>query len=110
MTNMPYFIPPLPYVLEDNANSLLDKSDLVFTSHVGTGYSAAIAPWKNRDFWGEDEDARSIKQFIKRYLAMHSRWDSAKFLFEELYGTPRACVLTWLLHEDGVDLNGLVLQ
>jgi carboxypeptidase C (cathepsin A) len=33
-----------------------------------------------------------------------------KFLFGESYGTPRTCVLTWLLHEDGVDLNGVVLQ
>ena len=28
----------------------------------------------------------------------------------ESYGTARSCVLAWLLHEDGVDLNGVVLQ
>jgi carboxypeptidase C (cathepsin A) len=38
------------------------------------------------------------------------RWNSPKFLFGESYGTPRTCVLTWLLHEDGIDLNGIVLQ
>jgi carboxypeptidase C (cathepsin A) len=77
---------------------------------VGTGYSAAIAPGKNGDFWEVDEDARSIKQFIKRYITVYGRWNSPKFLFGESYGTPRTCVLTWLLHEDGVDLNGVVLQ
>jgi len=109
-TSMPHFTPPAPYALLDNADSLLDRSDLVFINPVGTGYSAAIAPAKNKDFWGVDEDARSIKQFIKRYLTVYGRWNSPKFLFGESYGTPRTCVLTWLLHEDGVDLNGIVLQ
>jgi carboxypeptidase C (cathepsin A) len=109
-THMPHFTPPAPYELEDNPESLLDRTDLVFINPVGTGYSAAIAPGKNSDFWGVDEDARSIKQFIKRYLTVYGRWNSPKFLFGESYGTPRTCVLTWLLHEDGVDLNGIVLQ
>jgi carboxypeptidase C (cathepsin A) len=109
-TNMPNFTPPAPYVLEDNADSLLDQSDLVYIDPVGTGYSAAVAPNENGDFWGVDEDARSIEAFIKRYLTVYRRWNSPKFLFGESYGTPRTCVLTWLLHEDGVDLNGVVLQ
>src|SRR5580693_4235259 len=72
-TSMPYFTPPAPYALEDNQDSLLDRSDLVFINPVGTGYSAAIAPSRNRDFWGVDEDARSIKQFVKRYLTAYGR-------------------------------------
>jgi carboxypeptidase C (cathepsin A) len=109
-TSMPNFTPPAPYAMLDNPDSLLEQSDLVFINPVGTGYSAAIAPWKNGDFWGVDEDARAIKQFVKRFLTAYGRWNSPKFLFGESYGTPRTCVLTWLLHEDGVDLNGIVLQ
>lgn len=109
-TDMPHFTPPAPYSLEDNPDSLLDHSDLVFINPVGTGYSTAIAPHKNGDFWGVDKDANSIKQFVKRYLTKFNRWNSPKYLFGESYGTPRTCVLTWLLHEDGVDLNGIVLQ
>jgi carboxypeptidase C (cathepsin A) len=109
-TNMPQFTPPAPYILEDNPDSLLDCTDLVFLDPVGTGYSAAICPRRNVDFWGVDQDAGSIKQFVKRYLTAFNRWNSPKFLFGESYGTPRTCVLTWLLHEDGVDLNGIVLQ
>ncbi|MGC2599513.1 MAG: hypothetical protein WA395_15450 [Nitrososphaeraceae archaeon] len=108
-TKMPKFTPP-PYSMEDNDDSLLDRTDLVFINPVGTGYSAAIAPKKNKDFWGVDQDAQSIRQFIKRYLTRYGRWNSPKFLFGESYGTPRTCVLTWLLHEDGVDLNGIILQ
>ena len=109
-TSLPDFTPPAPYTLEDNPDSLLDRTDLVFINPVGTGYSSAIAPFKNRDFWGVDQDARSIKQVIKRYLTAFDRWNSPKYLFGESYGTARSCVLAWLLHEDGVDLNGIVLQ
>ena len=109
-TKMPDFTPPPPYAMEDNPDSLLDRSDLVYIDPVGTGYSAAIAPFKNRDFWGVDQDAVSIKQFIKRYLSAFNRWNSPRFLFGESYGTARSCVLAWLLHEDGLDLNGITLQ
>jgi carboxypeptidase C (cathepsin A) len=51
-TNMPQFTPPAPCTLEDNPDSLLDCSDLVFLDPVGTGYSAAICPRRNIDFWG----------------------------------------------------------
>ncbi len=108
-SNLPEFTAP-PYHLESNADSLLDKSDLVFINPVGTGYSAAIAPQKNRAFWGVDQDAESLKQFIKRFLTEYDRWNSPKFLYGESYGTARSAVLAWLLHEDGVDLNGVVLQ
>ena len=109
-TNMPGFTPPPPYTMEDNPDSLIDRSDLVYINPVGTGYSSAIAPFKNRDFWGVDQDARSIKQFIKRYLTANGRWNSPKFLYGESYGTARTCVLAWMLHEDGIDLNGVTLQ
>ncbi|HEX7391193.1 MAG TPA: peptidase S1, partial [Acidiphilium sp.] len=109
-TALPGFTPPAPYTIETNPDSLLDRSDLVFINPVGTGYSAAIAPKVNKDFWGVDQDAGSIRQFIKRYLTANDRWNSPKFLFGESYGTARSAVLSWLLHEDGVDLNGITLQ
>jgi carboxypeptidase C (cathepsin A) len=109
-TSLPDFTPPAPYKIETNTDSLLDRSDLVFINPVGTGYSAAIAPKVNKDFWGTDQDAASLKQFIKRYLTANNRWNSPKFLFGESYGTARSCVLAYMLHEDGVDLNGVTLQ
>jgi len=108
-TSMPSFTPPAPFTIEPNPDSLLDKSDLVFINPVGTGYSAAIAPKVNKDFWGVDQDAGSLRAFIKRYLTRYDRWNSPKFLFGESYGTARSCVLAYLLHEDGVDLNGVTL-
>ena len=92
-TSMPNFTPPAPYTIEDNPDSLIDRSDLIFINPVGTGYSAAIAPKKNRDFWGVDQDADSIAQFIKRFLTKNNRWNSPKYLFGESYGTARSCVV-----------------
>ncbi|TCW86500.1 peptidase S1 [Burkholderia sp. SRS-46] len=109
-SSFPNFTPPAPYKLLDNPDSLLDRSDLVFINPVGTGYSAAIAPAKNKDFWGVDQDARSIDRFIQRYLTKYSRWNSPKFLFGESYGTARSAVVSWVLHEDGIELNGITLQ
>jgi carboxypeptidase C (cathepsin A) len=109
-TSLPGFTPPAPYQIETNPDSLLDRSDLVFINPVGTGYSAAIAPRVNKDFWGTDQDAASLKQFIKRYLTANDRWNSPKFLFGESYGTARTAVLSYMLHEDGIDLNGLTIQ
>ena len=109
-TSMPGFTPPAPYQMEDNPDSMIDHSDLVFINPVGTGYSAAVAPNKNRNFWGVDQDADSLKQFIKRYLTKNNRWNSPKYLFGESCGTASSCVLAYKLHEDGVDLNGVTLQ
>ncbi|MGM3409321.1 S10 family peptidase [Ralstonia holmesii] len=109
-SSFPNFTPPAPYKLPDNPDSLLDRSDLVFINPVGTGYSAAIAPAKNKDFWGTDQDAHSIDRFIQRYLTKNSRWNSPKFLYGESYGTARSAVLSWVLHEDGIELNGITLQ
>ncbi|OJB09956.1 peptidase S1 [Burkholderia ubonensis] len=109
-SSFPNFTPPAPYKLLDNPDSLLDRSDLVFINPVGTGYSAAIAPAKNKDFWGVDQDARSIDRFIQRYLTKYSRWNSPKFLFGESYGTARSAVVSWALHEDAIELNGITLQ
>jgi carboxypeptidase C (cathepsin A) len=48
-TSMPYYTPPPPYeALQDNEDSLLDQTDLVFINPVGTAYSTAIAPKKWR--------------------------------------------------------------
>jgi carboxypeptidase C (cathepsin A) len=109
-TSLPSFTPPAPYTIETNPDSLIDRSDLVFINPVGTGYSAAVAPRVNKDFWGSDQDAASLKQVIKRYLTVEDRWNSPKFLFGESYGTARSCILAYMLHEDGVDLNGVTIQ
>jgi carboxypeptidase C (cathepsin A) len=99
-----------PFPLVDNAESLLDLTDLVFVDAVGSGLSEAIAPNNNQTFWGVDVDAAVFRDFVMRYLAINNRTASPKFLFGESYGTTRSAVLAHLLESAGVQLNGVVLQ
>jgi carboxypeptidase C (cathepsin A) len=102
--------PPPPYQLVDNASCLLDKTDLVFIDPVGTGFSHAVEKAQDKDFWGVDEDARSLAQFISAYVSRNNRWNSPKFLVGESYGTFRSAVLgNYLQSRDGIYLNGIVL-
>ncbi|KVC57059.1 S10 family peptidase [Burkholderia stagnalis] len=97
-----------PFV--DNAESLLDTTDLVFVDAIGTGFSEAIAPNTNQSFWGVDQDGGAFRDFVVRYLAVNQRGASPKYLFGESYGTPRTDVLANLLESAGVNLAGIVLQ
>jgi carboxypeptidase C (cathepsin A) len=99
---------PFPFV--DNAESLLDASDLVFVDAIGTGFSEAISPYTNRSFWGVDADAAIFRDFVRRYVEANNRGASPKFLFGESYGTPRSAVMANLLETAGVSLKGVVLQ
>ena len=97
---------PFPYV--DNAESLIDTSDLVFVDAVGTGLSEAIAPRTNQDFWGVDKDAAVLRDFIQRWLAVNGRGASPLFVFGESYGTTRVPVLARLLETAGQRVHGVV--
>lgn len=102
--------PPAPYKVVDNADSLLDKADMVFIDPVGTGYSHPVGKATGKDFWGIDQDMHSIGQFIMRWVTRNNRWNSPKFLIGESYGTFRSAALGNYLHQhDHMDMNGIVL-
>jgi len=102
--------PPAPYRMTENASSLLDKSDLVFIDPIGTGFSHAVGKAQDKDFWGVDQDVRSLAQFITTYVNRTNRWNSPKFLIGESYGTFRSAALSnYLQNHDGLYFNGISL-
>jgi len=104
------FAVPPPYQLVENEYSLLDETDLVFIDPVGTGYSRAAKPEDAKNFFGVNEDAKSIGEFIRLYVSKNSRWPSPKFLIGESYGTTRAAALSGeLIRTHRMNLNGLML-
>lgn len=104
------FAVPPPYELVENEFSLLDETDLVFIDPVGTGYSRAAKPEEAKNFYGVNEDARSVGEFIRLYVTTQSRWPSPKFLIGESYGTTRAAALSGeLLRSHRMNLNGIML-
>src|SRR6266700_4286019 len=102
--------PPAPYKLSENPNCLLDKTDLVFLDPVGTGFSHAVGKAQDKDFWGVDQDVKSLAQFVNTYVSRNSRWNSPKFLIGESYGTFRSAALSnYLQGHDNLYLNGIVM-
>jgi carboxypeptidase C (cathepsin A) len=105
------YTPPAPYQIVDNENTLLDATDMVFIDPIGTGFSKPVGKGTGKDFWGLDEDARSITQFIYQYVSRSGRWNSPKFLIGESYGTTRSAVLVnRLQQQENMDFNGVVLM
>lgn len=98
------------FPLVDNQESLIDTTDMVFIDPPGTGLSEAILPNTNQSFWGVDQDAGVMRDFIMRYLAVNQRAQSPIYLYGESYGTPRTNVLAVMLEQAGVRLSGIVLQ
>ncbi|MDR3511836.1 MAG: hypothetical protein P4L73_09385 [Caulobacteraceae bacterium] len=105
-----------PFKVEDSAFSVLDVADLVFVDPVTTGFSRPLGAAKPEDFFGVTEDARAMSQFVERWLSLHGRWNSPKYLLGESYGTVRAAVMTKELMGSvttgqfhGVALNGVIL-
>ena len=56
---------PPPYPLVDNGYTLLDIADVVMVDPIGTGFSRPAGDADGSDFWGMDEDASSLTQFIR---------------------------------------------
>ncbi len=100
-----------PYPITENADSLLDVTDLVFIDPVGTGFSHPLGKTEGKTFWGVTQDAKSINDFIRLWLNEHGRWNAPKFIGGESYGTTRSAAL---IHElegqyNDVAVNGVIL-
>jgi carboxypeptidase C (cathepsin A) len=102
--------PAAPYSVVNNEYSLLDVSDLVFVDAPGTGFSRISGKDREKAFYGVDQDAQAFADFITQFLGKYGRWNSAKYLFGESYGTTRSAVLANVLEtEHDVDFNGVIL-
>lgn len=109
VVNDPENTPPPPYKAEDNINSIVDVSDLVMIDPVGTGISRAVGKAKNKDFWGVDQDIKSVSQFIYQFTTENNRWNSPKFLLGESYGGIRCGGVINYLYGKGLAMNGVML-
>jgi carboxypeptidase C (cathepsin A) len=103
-------MPGPPYRLVDNEYSWLDLTDIVFIDPVGTGFSRPKTPEQGKEFWGLEQDIRSVAEFIRLYLSRTGRWSSPLYVIGESYGTTRAAGLSgYLVERSGVAFNGVIL-
>jgi carboxypeptidase C (cathepsin A) len=109
VVNDPFYTKAAPYELVNNEYSILDIADVVMLDPVGTGLSVPIGKATGKDFWGVDQDIRSISLFITQFLIQYDRLQSPKFLLGESYGTFRNAGVMKSLLDKGIALNGVVM-
>jgi carboxypeptidase C (cathepsin A) len=103
------FMPAAPYRLEDNPDTLLDRSDIVMVDAMATGYSRAANAELTKKFLGLTGDVQAFGEFIRLYLSRYDRWNSPLFLLGESYGTTRAAGIAGYLADHGIAFNGVTL-
>ena len=103
------FMPPAPYKVEDNQNTILDKSDLVMVDAIGTGFSRAENKELFKKFWGVKGDIEAFGEFIRLFITRYERWSSPLYLLGESYGTTRAAGVAGHLADRGISFNGITL-
>jgi len=103
------FMPPPPYRIIDNPNTLLDKSDLVFVDAIATGFSRAANAEMTKKFLGLKGDIEAFGEFIRLYQTRYERWPSPLFILGESYGTTRAAGIANYLADHGIAFNGITL-
>ncbi|HNP36563.1 MAG TPA: hypothetical protein PKK10_11995 [Woeseiaceae bacterium] len=102
--------PTAPYRYVTNEYGILDQADLVMIDPVGTGFAKAVGEGKGEDFWGVDQDIKSVSDFIVQYLTENGRWASPKYVLGESYGGIRTGGVAYeLLTKHMVALNGVIL-
>jgi len=103
------FMPPAPYKLEDNSQTLLDRSDLVFVDAMATGFSRAADGEQLKHYLGVKGDIEAFGEFVRMYISRYDRWPSPLFMLGESYGTTRAAGIAGYLADRGISFNGITL-
>lgn len=73
----------------DNPDSLIDTTDLVFVDAPGTGYGRFFGEGASAEYWGVEQDADAVTDFIARWMVEHGRENSPLFLVGESYAGVR---------------------
>jgi carboxypeptidase C (cathepsin A) len=107
--------PATPARLQENPDSWIRFTDLVFIDPVGTGYSRMLPgpdgkPRDGKPYYGIAGDLDAIAGFIRQWLTVNNRWGSPKAIAGESYGGQRVAALSRILAEQySVNLNRAVL-
>lgn len=109
LVNDPVSTPAAPYKIVNNNYSILDVADLVMIDPVGTGLSVPLGKAEFKDFWGVDQDIRSLSLFMTQFLITYDRMNSPKYLLGESYGTFRSAGLMNKLLGQGIAMNGVIM-
>ncbi len=107
--------PAVPARLQDNPDSWIGFTDLVFIDPVGTGYSRMLPgpdgkTLEGTPYFNVAGDLDALAMFISQWLTVNNRWSSPKAIAGESYGGQRVAALSRILAEKyAVNLNRAIL-
>lgn len=103
--------PVQPYGVHDNPHSILDVADIVYIDPVNTGFSRILDPKAEKStFFGVNADIKYLAEWLDVFVSRIGRWQSAKYLIGESYGTTRVSGLALeLQNSHWMYLNGVIL-
>jgi carboxypeptidase C (cathepsin A) len=107
--------PATPARLQENPDSWIRFTDLVFIDPVGTGFSRMLpgpggTAASSKGYESVAGDVDSLARFIRAWLTTNNRWGSPKALAGESYGGLRVAALSRVLAEQyAVNLNRAIL-
>lgn len=113
-------VPGPPVTIDENPDTWLTFTDLVFIDPVGTGFSRTVPgdqpagkekkTRKKNAYWKLKRDLESLGEFMQKFLSLYHRWESPCFIAGESYGGFRVARLAKLLQQGyGIGLNGVVI-
>jgi pimeloyl-ACP methyl ester carboxylesterase len=102
--------PPSETEMEDNQETWLEFTDLVFVDPVGTGYSRPTKAEYGSDFYQTEGDIEAMTEFIRVYRVRFDAWDAPLFIVGHSYGTTRAMGVAAALGRRRIPLSGVVLM
>lgn len=102
-------MPPPPYEMVPNDESVIPETDLVMIDPIGCGWSRPEKPELAKKFYSPKGDVESVGQFIQRFLIDENRLLSPIFVLGESYGGIRGSGLAGWMTDKGLGLNGLIL-
>ena len=103
------FMPAAPYRLEDNPDTLLDRSDIVMVDAMATGYSRAANAELTKKFLGVKGDVQGFGEFIRLYISRYERWSSPLFLLGRVTVRRAPPGIAGYLADHGIAFNGVTL-
>ncbi len=102
---------PPPPKLVDNEYTWLQFTDIVMIDPLATGFSRAEPGVDYSKFFGVEEDAVSVADFVRLYISENDRWISPIFIAGESYGGVRGSMLVNELQDHyniKLNVNGVI--
>ena len=105
----PKIFNPKTKVLDNNPQTWLRYTDLVYIDMVNTGWGRPASKEFKKEIFSPTGDASTFTQFIENYLAQNNRINSRIYFVGESYGGIRAPLVANNLLKDAIAIKGMIL-